>query len=284
MKLNLLPKHVAKSQGSKGAFFVMVIIVLVCGAMAFMLIQSGRNQLAAEREKVEPARQQVAKALGNSAMADTVISRVTGIDRNLKLTEAMLAHNSKYVELYREVMQYIPSYYRITNLSAAPTGPDAVTVNLSGVLKTHKQYADLVAALYRMPGVTSVSRQGYAIIDPYVPNLTEQDQIGTPIKPGDANLPSDPEERMAALMQRASAQPDGYLGIGAFGTEQMPKGAMPDWSTVNVTMVLSGRPLQVPDPRATLDQSAGASGGGNTPAGFPGGPSNTPTPGQTPGR
>lgn len=277
MKLNLLPKHVAKSQGSKGAFFVMVIIVAVCGAMAYMLIQSGRGQLQAERDKVEPARQKVAKALGNSAMADTVISRVTGIDRNLKLTEAMLAHNTKYVDLYREVMQYIPSYYRITNLSATPTGADTCSVTMSGVLQTHKQYADLVAALYRMPNVTGVARSGYAIIDPYVPNLNEQDQIGTMIKPGEANLPSDPDERMAALIQRASGEPRGFLGIGAFGTEETPKGAMPDWSTVNITMTLAQRVMQVPNPRATLDQAATGGGGTSTPAGFGGGGNNAAT-------
>ena len=288
MKLNLLPKHVAKAQGSRGAFFVMVIIVAVCGAIAFLLIQSGRSQLAQEREKVEPLRRQVATALGNSAMADTVISRVTGIERNLKLTEAMLVHNTKYVDLYREVMQYIPSYYRITNLTATPTGPDTCSVSMSGVLKTHRQYADLVAALYRMPGVVGVARQGYAIVDPYVPSLNEQDQLGTMIKPGEANLPSDPVERMAALMQRASATPSGFLGVGAFGTEQGPKGAMPDWSVVNVTMVISQKAMQVPNPRATLDQGAVGAPAGNAPQGFgapgaPGGPGGPGRPMATPG-
>jgi hypothetical protein len=205
-------------------------------------------------------------------MADTVISRVTGIDRNLQLTEAMLAHNAKYTDLYREVMMYIPSYYRITNLTATPTGPDTVSVSMSGVMQTHRQYADIIAALYRMPGVQSVSRSNYGIVDPYVPNLTEQDQLGTAIKPGEANLPSDAIERMAELQQRASNAAKGFQGIGAFGTEEMPKGAMPDWSTVNITMVLGQRALQVPDPRATLNQSATGGTGNTPPPGFPGGP------------
>src|SRR5690349_24732829 len=166
MKLNLLPKHVAKAQGSKGAFFAAIILVAVAGAGAFLMISSGRKQLQEARDKVQPATVPVSQALGYSAMADTVISRVTSIDRNLKLTEAMLAHNSKYVDLYREVMQYIPGYYRITNLTATPTGPDTTTVTMSGVMQTHRQYADIVAALYRMPGVQSVSRSNYAIVDP----------------------------------------------------------------------------------------------------------------------
>jgi hypothetical protein len=277
MKLNLLPKHVAKAQGSKGAFFVAIIIIAVCGALAFGMIQTGRKQLDEARAKVEPARNTVAQAMGHSAMADTVISRVTGIDRNLKLTEAMLAHNSKYIELYREVMAYIPSYYRINSLTATPTGPDTVSVSMSGVMQTHRQYADIIAALYRMPGVQSVSRSNYAIVDPYVPPLTEEDQLGTMIRPGEANLSSDPLERMAQLQQRAANEPDGFQGVGGFGTEQMPKGAMPDWSTVNITMVIGGKPMQVPNPRATLDQAA-VDGGGNTPPPGFGGPGGNMTP------
>jgi hypothetical protein len=255
--------------------FVAAIIVVVCIALAFGMIQQGRNQLKEARDKVQPAQQPVAQALGYSAMAQTVIDKVTGIDRNLQLTEAMLAHNSKYPDLYRELMHYIPGYYRVTSLTATPTGPDTVTVTLSGVMQTPKQYADIAASLFRMPGVQSVARSNYADVSPYVPALTETDQNGAMIKPGEQNLPSDPLERMAALQQRASAEQKGFLGIGAYGTEQVPKGAMPDWSVVNITMVIGQRALQVPDPRGTLEQGAIAGGGGtgNTPAGFgaPGG-------------
>lgn len=276
MKLNLLPKHVAKAQGSKGAMFVAVIIVLVCAGLAFGLIQQGRKQLDDARAKVEPAKQTVSQALGYSAMAQTVIDKVTGIDRNLQLTEAMLAHNSKYVELYRDLQNYIPSYYRVSSINATPTSADTVTVTMSGVMQTNRQYADIIAALFRMPGVQSVSRSNYTNVDPYVPSLTEEDQIGTMIKPGEANLSSDPIERMAQLQQRAAAAQQGFLGVGAFGTEQMPKGAMPEWSTVNITMVIGQRPMQVPDPRATLNQSAVEGGGNTPPPGFPGGPGGGP--------
>jgi hypothetical protein len=210
MKLNLLPSHVAKSQGSKGAFFVMILIIAFAGAATFVLINTGRGKLEAARDRADELRPKVAIAMGNSQMADQVIQRVTGIDRNLKLTAAMTEHNTKYVALYQDVMSHIPSFYRINSLAAAPSGPDSCTVQMTGVLKTHKQYADLVAALYRMPGVVSVARNGYNDVSPYVPNLNTGDQIGTPIKPGEANLPSDPDLRMQEMIRRANSGPTGF--------------------------------------------------------------------------
>lgn len=264
MKLNLLPKHVAKSQGSKAAFFVMLLIVGASAAGTFFLIQMGRQQLADAKEPIEARRAAVARTMGKSQMADTIIAEMTNINRNIMLTEAMIAHNSAYVDLYRDVMGYIPSFYRITSLSASPTGAEGCTVNMQGVLQTHKQYSDLALALYRMPGVTNVTRGGYTIVDPAVPALNEQDQIGSAIKPGEANLPSDPEARLAAIIQRAQS-PTGFQNVNNFGTENPLKGAMPEWSTVTVTMTITGRNIQTPNPRATLLQGGtGGAQGGNT--------------------
>jgi hypothetical protein len=251
MKLNLLPKHVAKAQGSKAAAFVALLIVGAMGAFTFLMIRDGQQQLADANAPIEDLRTKVSRAMGNSAMADTVIAEMTNIDRNIKLTEAMLAHNSAYTDLYRDVMGYIPSYYRITNITAVSGGAEGCTVSMQGVLKTHSQYADLVLALYRMPGVTNVTRGGYAFVDPRVPALNEADQFGTPIKPGQANLPSDPDLRMAELIRRAQ-EPAGFLNVNNFGTENTFKGAMPEWSNVTVTMTIAGRNIQTPNPRGTL--------------------------------
>ncbi|MEX2243800.1 MAG: hypothetical protein WD716_08150 [Fimbriimonadaceae bacterium] len=266
MKLNLLPSHVAKSQGSKAMIFVMVLIIAIAGAATWALITTGRGKLEAARDRADELRPKVATAMGNSQMADQVIQRVTGIDRNLKLTTAMTEHNVKYVGLYREVMGYIPSFYRINSMSAAPSGPDSCTVQMTGVLQTHKQYADLVVALYRMPGVVSVARNGYSDNSPYVPNLNTDDQFGTTIRPGEPNLPSDPDLRMQEMIRRANSGPTGFQGVGGFGQDVFPKGAMPDWSTVSVTMQIAGRQLQVPNPRATLDQHAGTGAATGQPA------------------
>lgn len=271
MKLNLLPKHVAKAQGSKTAAFFALIIAGLGAAGLVWMIQSSRQELADARAPIDQQRANVARVMGKSQMADTIIAEMTNIDRNIKLTEAMLTHNAAYVDLYRDVMGYIPSFYRITSLSAAPNGAEGCTVNMQGVLQTHKQYADLAVALYRMPGVTNVTRGGYAIVDPAVPALNEQDQIGTAIKPGEANLPSDPEERLAAIIQRAQ-QPTNFQNVNNFGTENPLKGPMPEWSNVTVTMTISGRNIQTPNPRATLLQGGtGGAQGGNRPAGFGGG-------------
>jgi hypothetical protein len=146
MKLNLLPKHVAKSQGSKAAFFVMLVIIALSAAFTFLMIKNGQQQLAEAKEPIEGLRRQVGVAMGNSAMADTVIAEMTNIDRNIKLTNAMLEHNAKYVDLYREVMSYVPSYYRLTSITATPAGAEGCVVTMNGVLKTHRQYADLSTA------------------------------------------------------------------------------------------------------------------------------------------
>lgn len=268
MKLNLLPRQVAKAQGSKASFFFMFVIIAAFGAATYFFIKKGQDELAAAREPIDKLRSDVELAMGRSAMADTVIAEMTNIDRNIKLTEAMLAHNTAYVDLYREVMGYIPAYYRVTTMAATPNGAESCTVNMTGVIKTHKQYADLVAALYRMPGVTSVTRGGYAFTDPTVPALTEADQTGEAVKPGEANLPSDPDLRMAELIRRAST-PQGFLNVNNFGTDNAFKGAMPEWSTVTVSMVVT-KNVTTPNPRGTL--LLGGTGGaqGGVPGGFPG--------------
>jgi hypothetical protein len=260
MKLNLLPKHVAKSQGAKGALFMAVLIVGASAVGLYWLMTSSQAALAEAKEPIPQLRSTVETAMGNSIMADTVIADMTNIDRNIKLTSAMLAHNTSYVSLYREVLGNVPSYYRVMNLNASPTGPDGCVVTMSGVLKTHQQYADLVIALYRMPGVTNVTRGGYTFTAPRVPSLVEPDQIGTPVKPGEANLPSDPEERMAELIQRAN-EPTGFLGVNNFGTENTLKGAMPEWSNVTVSLTITGRNIQTPNPRGTLLAGGGGPAG-----------------------
>ena len=261
MKLNLLPSHVTRAQGSKGLFVVGLAILLLCGFVTFMMIGQGNEAVIEANAKVAEQEPLVERAMGKSNMADTVISRATGIDRNLKLTAAMMEHNAVYVDLYRDVIDAIPSFYRINSMSAAPTGPNSCTVNLTGVLQTSQQFADLSAALYRMPGVTSVARSGFVDNRMIVPSLTEGDQIGTPVRPGQANLPSDSEERLPALIARAAGSATGFDGT-SFGTDASPKSAMLGWSAIAITLQLSGRDIRTPNPRATIDQHSGSAGGG----------------------
>lgn len=269
MKLNLLPSHVARAQGSKGMFFVALVILLLCGFGTFLMIGQGNSAVDDANARVDEQVPLVQAAMGKSQMADIVMSRATLIDRNLKLTAAMEAHNTVYVKLYRDVMENIPSFYRINSISAAPTGPDSCTVNLTGVLLTSQEYADLVAALWRMPGVTSVGRSGFVDNRTVVPALNRSDQITTAVRPGEPNLPSDPEERMQALITRAQGPSTGFAGT-EFGTDASPKGAIPGWSSVAITMQLGNRAIRTPNPRATINQQAGSGLGANVAAGFGG--------------
>lgn len=134
--------------------------------------------------------------------------------------------------------------------SAAPTGAGAAAAPAAP--------AAAAAGLK----VVNVTRSGYTINDRFVPSLNELDQLGTPIRPGESNLPSDPNARWAEQIARAQAQPDPYAfqGVGEFGTTSLDRGAMPEYSEVTFVIQLSGVNLQTPDPRATI--MSGATGGG----------------------
>ena len=272
MKLNLLPSHVAKSAGSKTALFlIMPVIIIAFFAVSFLLVGRGNKEVSDAEDRVNDLMPKVQRVMGQSRMADTVMARVEAIDRNLKLVEAMKSHNTDYTDLYTEVVKYIPSFYRINSMSAVPAGEAGATVTLNGVLRTSQDYADLVIALYRWQLVTNVSRVGFVADDAYVPNLNESDQRGRMIKPGEANMPSDPQEELAETIQRASGGTSGFQGFSNFGTDINPKGAMPGWSTVTVTISVNSGNIRTPNPRATIEQhgSGGATGGaGGAPAGF----------------
>ena len=267
MKLNLLPSHVSKSAGSKTALFLfMPLIIVAFFAVSLLLVTKGKADKEVAEDKVNRLRPLVQNVMGKSRMADTVMVKATAIDRNLKLVAAMDRHNTDYTDLYRLVMEHIPSFYRINSISAAPSGTIGATVTLSGVLRTSQQYADLVIALYDIPGVSNVSRVGFVPDDAYVPSLNETDQTGQMIKPGEENMPSDPQERLDATVQRASGGTGGFEGVGNFGENINPKGAMPGWSTVTVTISISSGDLRTPNPDATIEQH----GTGAAPGGAPG--------------
>jgi hypothetical protein len=143
---------------------------------------------------------------------------------------------------------------------------------MTGVLSSYQQYADLMLALMRVQGATSVSRSGYILIDPIVPNLTPEDQIGRPRPENAAPIPDNPLQRLEYFQSQGSTT--GFAGAGNFGTgNDLTRGAMPRDSIVTVTLVVAGHDLRVPDARATLSASGGATPAGGPPTGAaPGGP------------
>lgn len=274
MKLNLLPGSVSKAQGSKASFVLMIVIIALASGFTFLMINKSKDTLSSALDQLPPEEAKVKKVLAISQSADAIIAQVGPMDRNLKLVKAMEEHNTVYTSLYRNILSYVPDFYRITNLTATPTG-ESCTINMTGVLKTETQYADLAISLFRIPNVTAVTRAGYNYERDFIPNLNLNDQEGERIKQGETNLPSDPIDNMNAMIQRAANKPRGFLNQGQFGTGEGPRGAMPKWSTVNITLLLT-KNIQTPDPRSTIEQQVvtGAPGtvgrpGANT-AGFGG--------------
>lgn len=287
MKLNLLPTYVSKGNQTKTATVVSVLLALlgILGAVAMIFIS--KDQLTKARDDAQSKMEQAAKAVAVSKQADQVVSDAQMILRNINLADAMLKHNDAYPDLYRDIKPYIPGFFRVTSISATPNDAQTATVTLTGTLKTFQQYADVMIALYRIPGATSVSRSGYVNGDPYIPSLTDTDQNGRPIKPGQTNVPDDKYQRLAYYQAQGTVT--GFTGEGGFGTANtdQPRGAMPGYSLVTIQVVIP-RALQTPDPRATLQLQTGGPSGGGIPgpgAAGPGGPGGVPgaAPGAAPG-
>lgn len=261
MKLNLVPTYVSKGSQAKVFIALAVLLVLLSCVIAGAMILMSQQKFAAAKERAESLQLPASRAYETSIHADRVIATATGIDKNLKLAQAMNVHNSAYINLYDEVLSYVPSFYRVNSISAQSNGPNSVTVNLSGFLRTFQQYADANLALLRIPGATNVIRENYTLTDASVPRLIESDQIGSPIKPEEANLPSDPWARFEELIARAGSAETGYQnGLNGYGTEEPDKGAAPGYSQVNFTITLTGRNLQAPNPMATVSTKNPAPG------------------------
>lgn len=271
MKLNLLPTYVSKGNQAKTATVVSVLLALIGigGALAMIFISKG--QLNQERDNAQTKLDAAAQAVAYSKQADKVMSDAVMIVRNIGLADAMLKHSDVYPDLYHYLKPYIPGFFGLRTISAAPNDAATATVTMTGTVKTFQQYADLMIALYRIPGATSVSRGGFVNGDPYIPNVTEADQNARPIKPGQTNIPDDKLERLRYFQGLGTLT--GFTGEGGFGTvnRDQPRGAMPGYSLVTVQVVIP-RELLTPDPRATLQQQTRSATGTPATGGPAGGP------------
>lgn len=264
MKLNLLPTYVSKEGQVRIFVAAGVLLLLLSIGAAFLMVTVSRQQLAQAVDRATQAQVRYADAVATSQRADQIMAAATGIDKNIKLASAMDKHNSVIVNLYDEVLSYVPSFFRVTNISYQASG-QGCTVTLSGVLSTFQQYADANMALLRIPGVTSVVRSGYAVNDPFIPALTETDQAGQRIRPGETNVPSNPMEALDHRINQAAGEPTGFLNEGGFGTSERERGPMPGASAVTFTLAFPARNVQVPNPRATI--TAATPGPGASPTG-----------------
>jgi hypothetical protein len=268
MKLNLLPTHVSKEGQTRVAWVVMAALSLLSIAAAVGMIVYSQQQLDKFTARANEVKPYYDQAMATSKKADEIMANSVTIDRNLKLADAMRKHNGVYPELYNEVLRYIPGFYRLTNLSAAPVSAEVCRVTMTGLLQTSQQYSDVMLGMLRIPGAVNVTRSEFQGVRPYVPPLTETDQLGTAVPKGMNPLPSDPEARRDEIIARANAEPTGFLNENGFGTTASPKGAMPGWSQITINVLLR-RNLQTPDPRSTLTSAGGAQAPTGGPAGAP---------------
>lgn len=267
MKLNLLPTYVGKEKAVRSAIFLSFILAAAgVGAAVFMITKSSAALKESEAYIAEQEPRQQA-AVAEAKKADQVIQSARVLILNTNLAQAMDKHNYAYVDTFDKVLPYIPSFFRVTQMTASPAGEQTV-VTLNGVLQTQQQYADLMLALLRIPGATTVSRQGFQIVEKVVPGLTEGSQNSIPIEPGQAPYPDDPLERMEYLMNLPRTE--GFQDVGGFGSDvpNQTYGAMPGWSLVQVSVVLPGN-IQTPNPNATI-MTIGQAGGGAPAGGVPG--------------
>ncbi|MGV3618795.1 MAG: hypothetical protein ACO1SV_26015 [Fimbriimonas sp.] len=269
MKLNLLPATVSKGAKARTAWIGSVLLILAgVGASAFMITKSG-SDLREIKQLVADERPKAERAYARAIQADTIIVQADGVVRNKKLADAMIAHNNKYPALYTELLGKIPSFFRVTQMSATPINETTSQINLQGTLETYQQYADLMLALFRFKGTTAVGRGNYVSTEQIVPAITEVDQTARPRRADEAPIPDDPLQRLTYFQNQASTPQ--FTGTGNFGTAtDDTRFALPNSSLIQVTMIVS-RDLRVPDVRQTL---AGGGGGGGTapaPGGFPGG-------------
>jgi hypothetical protein len=345
MKLNLLPKTVSAA-GRNRVFVVLAVLIALIGIAAALLLSIYSVQAAQEAvAEAEALEDDAALALATAQLAEEVIQQGTQFNTNLALSEAMNAHNFKYTDLYRDVLAYTPSFFRVINISATPgAAPDAgaggggggfgqggpagpaagpagpgglggpammggpgtvggptpggagaaaeeeaeatvdqlhpVNINITGVVETYEEYANVMLAYMRMPGEPVVNRSGYTLLEPLVPALTETDQSGEAIAPGETPLPDEFPARLESLIARAAADPQGFQNQAGFGTDVNGRGAMPGWSIINLTItVMVDESLLPPNPAATLSPGGGGGGAGGGPGGGFGGMSGPGGPG-----
>jgi hypothetical protein len=266
MKLNLLPTYVSKEKQSTNAIIGAIGLVVIGLIVTAVMMTYSSGVLASAKQHESDARTRAEQADTESKKADAIMASdvASAVVRNLNLARAMEAHSSVYPDLFDKVRGYIPPYFRLTTMSAAPAGDTTCIVTLTGVVSTYQQYADLMLALLRIPGSSSVSRSGYQLDAAYVPGLTPEDQTGRAIKPGQQNVPDDPIAKLQYLEAQGSYS--GYLGVSNFGGDgDLTRGPMPGTSLITVQVTMPGQ-LMAPDPRATLS-SSGAGGGSTALAG-----------------
>lgn len=240
-------------------------VVSVLGSV--FLITSSKGQRDAAEAAANDLVPQAQAVVALAKTADTIGASSAETVRNIALADAMQKHPAKITGFYREVIPYIPSFFRVNAMSMTPIDGNRAALTLTGTIQTYQQYADLMLALLRIPGAQTVGRTGYVLDRRNLPNVTETDQYPEFKKASDDRLPLDPVDRINALVARASAEPTGFTGAGNYaGPIEQPRLALPKWQNITVSVVLQTPGAQVPVPGAT---TPGAGPGAMNPGAAP---------------
>ena len=256
MKLNLLPHEESSDVLVRKAIFRGSLGMVGAGLLAAFLIVFSRSGAEDARGEVESLRPQAELAYRTASRADEIMKEAVFLTTDLGFAEAVHRQNLKAIDLFQEVMNYLPGFFRLTSLTAAAKGDQDTLVVLEGVVHSYQEYADLMLALLRMTNVLNVQRSKPEIKESPVPSLDKEDQIGIRVPSGSPRLPSDPFKRMEAMIARASKpkelEPEPKLPSAAAAQEyhQYVK-LVPGDSVVKVEMLVH-QPFQVPNPRLTL--------------------------------
>ena len=234
---------------------------------AFTMAKVSQDQLTTVNDRLTEIKPKYDAVVKVATEADTMMAapQVKQVVVNAALAKAMLAASRVYPDFYDGVKSYIPAFFRITQMSASPVDDKTSTLNLTGTVRNAQEYADLMLALLRIPGATSVTRAGFQAEDVVVPELTENDQIGRPRKESEAPIPDDPLDRLQYFTDQSV--PTGYLNSGNFGVTEpgTTKTVRPGESLISVVVTVP-KDLRVPNPRATITALGGATGATASPA------------------
>lgn len=146
-------------------FFLMLVLVLLNLAAAWVLKTNTSNELAALKEEQTLKEQEADKIRKTAAQADEIIASAKIVLTNTALVGQIESANVAYPDLYDELLEYIPSFFRVRSLTASSSGENA-TIVIRGYLRTFQQYSDMMIALLRFPGALSVGRSGFGPVAP----------------------------------------------------------------------------------------------------------------------
>ena len=124
MKLNLLPTYVSKEKSARAAWFLSIVIAAASIVAAVFMRVTSQNQLDTAKEAANQYTAAHAQAIAASRDADAIIAQARQIIVNIDLAQAMMQHNAVYPDLYDKVQSYIPSFFRVTSMSAVPRPAD----------------------------------------------------------------------------------------------------------------------------------------------------------------